>query len=153
MGINPSYLQISGTCTIHGGGQYDIGQNVVIRSNSSHPVELYCQAGASLCIGESVFINQGVHIACCNKVVLGAFCLLGDEVLIMDSDFHGVADSPAKSMPVILEHGVWIVARAIILKGVSIGEGSVIGAGAVVTRSVSPRSLVVGNPARLVRQW
>jgi acetyltransferase-like isoleucine patch superfamily enzyme len=153
MGVDPAHLKISGICTIHGEGHFEIGQNILIRSTASHQVELYCRKDATLCIEDSVFINQGVHIACCNKIVLGESCLLADEVLIMDSDFHGIAGASAKSMPVIIQRYAWIGARAIILKGVTIGEGAVVGAGAVVTHSVPERTLVVGNPARIIRQW
>jgi len=153
MGVDASRLEISGACLIHGSGQFDIGRNVRIRSSANHQVELFCQTGATLSIKDSVFINQGVHIACCNKIVIGEASLIADDALIMDSDFHGIAGAPAKSMPVIIEHSAWVGARAIILKGVTIGEGAVIGAGAVVTNSVPPCTLVVGNPARIVRQW
>ena len=53
--------------------------------------------------------------------------------------------------PVIIEDNVWIAARSIILPGVEIGKGSVIGAGSVVTRSIPPFSVVVGNPAKLIK--
>ncbi|MGE3273401.1 MAG: DapH/DapD/GlmU-related protein, partial [Chloroflexota bacterium] len=55
------------------------------------------------------------------------------------------------SAPVTIEDRVWIGARAIILKGVTIGQDSVIGAGAIVTKSVPPRSVVVGPAARVIR--
>lgn len=104
-------------------------------------------------LGGGCFLNQGVRIACTRRVVIGEGCLLGDEALIYDSDFHGIDDRSVASAPVILERGVWVGARAIVLKGVTIGAGSVVGAGAVVTRSLPERSLAVGNPARIVRQW
>ena len=53
--------------------------------------------------------------------------------------------------PVTIGDNVWICAGALILPGVTIGEGSVIGAGSVVTRSVPPRCLAVGNPCRVIR--
>jgi acetyltransferase-like isoleucine patch superfamily enzyme len=54
--------------------------------------------------------------------------------------------------PVVVEDHVWIGARAIILPGVTLGEGCVIGAGAVVTKDVPPYTIAVGNPARVVRE-
>ncbi len=151
--VPPHYVDISGPCLIHGGGQFRVGRNVSIRSTSRQPVELYCMPGGVLTLRDACFLNQGVHLACSQSIEIGEQCLLADEVLVMDSDFHGVAGGETKSAPVILERGVWVGARAIILKGVTVGSGAVIGAGAIVTRSVPPRSLAVGNPAHLVRQW
>jgi acetyltransferase-like isoleucine patch superfamily enzyme len=54
--------------------------------------------------------------------------------------------------PIVVERDVWIGAGVIVLPGVTIGEGSVVGAGSVVTRSVPPRVVVAGNPARVIRQ-
>jgi acetyltransferase-like isoleucine patch superfamily enzyme len=79
--------------------------------------------------------------------VIGNNVLIGDEVLILDADFHGVGDTPAKSAPIRIESDVWIASRAIILKGVVVGQGSVIAAGAVVTRSVPAHSFVSNPPA------
>lgn len=153
LGQSSAQLDISGPCVIHGGGQYRVGRGVSIRATARQPVELYCKSGGVLTLRDGSFLNQGVHLACCQAIEIGEQCLLADEVLVMDSDFHGVGEGEAKSAPIVLERGVWVGARAIILKGVTIGEGAAIGAGAVVTRSVPPRSLAVGNPARVVRQW
>ena len=57
----------------------------------------------------------------------------------------------AEIRPVIIEDDVWIGARVIILPGVTIGTGSVIGAGAVISKSIPPYSVAVGNPARIVK--
>lgn len=76
--------------------------------------------------------------------------------MIFDTDFH-VANSegiwtlagPEHAQPVTLGRNVFVGARAIILKGVTIGDGAVIGAGAVVTRDVPPHHVAVGNPVRI----
>ena len=77
-------------------------------------------------------------------------------MLILDSDFHHLdplkrhaPDAPAKS--VTIANNVWIGSRAIILKGVTIGDDAVVGAGAVITKNVPPKTLVAGNPARIIR--
>jgi acetyltransferase-like isoleucine patch superfamily enzyme len=58
---------------------------------------------------------------------------------------------PYKRRPIIIEDDVWIGACAIILKGVTIGEGAIVAAGSVVTKNVEPYSLVGGNPAKLIK--
>ena len=59
----------------------------------------------------------------------------------------------AVTAPVVIEDHVWIGFRAIVLKGVTVGRGAVVAAGAIVTKDVPPHSLVVGQPARPVRAW
>jgi acetyltransferase-like isoleucine patch superfamily enzyme len=153
LGASPKNLDISGPCVIHGGGKFVVGQNVSLRATPRLPIELFCAPGAVLTLEDGCFLNQGVRVVCCQEIIIGEYSLFGDESVIMDCDFHGVGDSPAKTAPVIVEQGVWVGTRAIIIKGVTLGTGCVVGAGAVVTRSVPSRSLVVGNPARIVRQW
>jgi acetyltransferase-like isoleucine patch superfamily enzyme len=114
-------------------------------------VELHCAPGATIILKDNSFINQGVHISCTREIVIGERALLADQVLIMDTDFHAVGDGEIQSAPVAIGAGAWLGARAIILKGVTVGEGSIIGAGAVVSRSIPPRAIAVGNPARVVR--
>jgi acetyltransferase-like isoleucine patch superfamily enzyme len=75
--------------------------------------------------------------------------------MVMDCDFHRVADKTwdTTGSPIVLEDRVWLGNRVIVLKGVTIGHDAVVGAGAVVTRDVPPRTIVAGNPARAVRQF
>jgi acetyltransferase-like isoleucine patch superfamily enzyme len=151
LGCSTSQLDVSGPCVIHGGGRFVVGKNVSIRATPRLPVELYCAPGATLTLKDNCFLNQGVHIACTREVVIGEHALLADQVLIMDTDFHAVGDAETESAPVHIGLGAWIGARAIVLKGVAVGEGAVVGAGAVVARSIEPRFVAVGNPARVVR--
>lgn len=105
-------------------------------------------AGTQFSNNVQVFAVQGVHI--------GARCLIGDAVMIQDSDFHDLSaegrhSRPAETAPVVLEDNVFIGSRVIILKGVTIGKDSVIGAGSVVVRSIPPGVIAAGNPARVIR--
>lgn len=144
-------LDVSGPCVIHGHGKFVVGRPVSLRATPRLPIELYCAKDGVLTLGDGCFLNQGVHIACLTQVTIGRGCLLADQVLVMDGDFHGVGHQPARTAPIVIETGAWIGARAILLKGVTIGEGAIVGAGAVVTRSVPPRTVVAGNPAVVIR--
>jgi acetyltransferase-like isoleucine patch superfamily enzyme len=108
---------------------------------------------AELNIGKSTFIN-GARIAVKNRITIGNHVHIGPEVVIMDSDFHDAADLSlnGKSAEINIGDNVWIATRAIILKGVTIGEGAVIAAGAVVTKNVEPYTIVGGTPARLIKR-
>jgi len=114
-------------------------------------VEITCGRDAKLTLGDKVFLNQGVRIACTNEITIGDNALIGDETVILDSDYHGVAEAQTKSAPVHIDRDVWLGTRVIVLRGVTIGEGSVVGAGSVVTRSIPPRSFAAGVPARVIR--
>lgn len=70
----------------------------------------------------------------------------------MDRDYHKMNSRTEKIQPVKIENNVWIGCNCIILKGVVIGEGAVVAAGSVVTRDVAPKTLVGGNPARLLKE-
>ena len=80
---------------------------------------------------------------------IGADCSLGPYTNILDNDFHSIEDRRRipESQPVLIGDNVWIGSRVIILPGITIGNDAVVGAGAVVTRDVPPRTVVAGNPA------
>jgi maltose O-acetyltransferase len=119
------------------------------------PVEISVERNGSLAIGDRTFINYGTSIGATRSVTIGADCNLGPYVNILDSDFHRLeperrAERP-DPRPVVIGDNVWLGTRVIVLPGVTIGEGSAVGAGSVVTEDIPPRSLAVGSPARVVR--
>lgn len=149
------------------GASIEIGARVVMTSGSTgtalgvaHPVILRCLAPkARIVIGDDCGFS-GTSICAAVEVKIGARCLFGADVLIFDTDFHnhapegrryGAPDWPRISRPTIIGDDVFIGARAIISKGVTIGDGAIVAAGSVVVSEVSPRSVVGGNPARQLR--
>ena len=86
-----------------------------------------------------------------SELRIGNYALIAHEVVITDCESIG-AERSAVPRPITIGDDVWIGMRAIILAGVSIGDGAVIGAGAVVADDVPPMTIVSGNPARVVRR-
>ncbi len=144
----------------------EIGDEVVLCSVSTdtalgvaHPVVLRTlRPSASITIGDDCGIS-GATICAAVSVSLGRRCLLGANVQIVDTDFHPLKPEGRRhsddereiaAAPVRIGDDVFIGANAIVLKGVVIGEGSVVGAGSVVTRSVPPRAIAAGNPAKVI---
>ena len=86
---------------------------------------------------------------------IGAHCNIGSHTIIIDNDFHRLDPERRNEMPdsapIILEDNVWIGVRAVILRGVTIGAGSVIAAGSVVVKDVPARTLAGGVPAKVIR--
>ena len=114
---------------------------------------------AVLQIGRGTGISGGSFCAAVS-VHIGERCFIGADVLISDTDFHSLDDATRRagddwerieSAAVCIGNGVFIGARAQVLKGVHVGDGAVIGAGSVVTRSVPARHIAAGNPAVVVR--
>lgn len=113
-----------------------------------------------LIIGDGVSFNYYCHVGCINRIEIGNHVMIGSYVLITDHS-HGALERTnvpvAKRQlltkgPVIIEDNVWIGEHACIMPGVTIGEGSIIGANAVVTHNVPPYSVAVGVPAKVVKQ-
>jgi lipopolysaccharide O-acetyltransferase len=128
-------------------------------------LDVFCEDDKPrLIFGKDVQLNDHVHIGVIERVEIGNDVLIASRVFISDHN-HGSYSSPDSaswpstppqqrplfSKPVFIGDRVWIGEQVSILPGVSIGEGAVIGAGSVVTRDVPANSVVVGNPARVVR--
>lgn len=148
------------------GSTIKIGKGVTLVSKPegnvagiNHPVLL-----ATLAPGASIEIKQGCglsgsSICAVKSVVIEEKTGLGVNTSIYDTDFHSVdrtTDRPetildAKAKPVKICKRAWVGANAMILKGVSIGEGAVIGAGSVVRTDIDKFSIAIGNPAKVVR--
>jgi acetyltransferase-like isoleucine patch superfamily enzyme len=133
------------------GGRIELSDRIRIDGRTV-PVELVC-VDSTLSIGEGTYLNYGSSISSHRGVRIGKNCLIGNYALIMDSDYHSLTDRslPGDAAPIEIDDDAWIATRAIVLKGVRIGAGAVVAAGAVVTEDVPPRTLVAGVPAKVVR--
>ncbi|TNE56644.1 MAG: acyltransferase [Alphaproteobacteria bacterium] len=88
------------------------------------------------------------------QITLGDNVMLGSNVILSDSDWHEIYDrtsAPGDGAPITLGDNVWIGERSTVLKGVSIGENSIIGAGSVVTHDIPANVVAAGCPARVVK--
>jgi acetyltransferase-like isoleucine patch superfamily enzyme len=109
--------------------------------------------GIRIRIGNWNYFNRNVMIDACGSVEIGDWNMFGPDVYITDSNHQfdcdfGPAELPMDRGTVVIGNRCWIGAKAIILKGVRLGDGCVVAAGAVVTRSVEPGTVVAGVPAR-----
>ena len=115
-------------------------------------------SNSKIVIGDNVGIS-GSTICATTSVTIGNNVLIGSGCLISDTDSHPIdwedrlydRNEKTRKAPIVIEDNVFIGARSIILKGVTIGEGAVVGAGSVVSKDVPPYSIVCGNPARVVK--
>ncbi len=149
-----------------GGGRERIalGSNTVIRG------ELLALPGGSITLGDFCYLGENSRIWSYVRVRVGHRVLIAHNVSIMDSLTHPIdplarhehfrriifeghpADLDLGARPVEIRDDAWIACNAVILRGVVIGEAAIVAAGAVVTKDVPPRTLVAGNPARVVRE-
>jgi hypothetical protein len=125
----------------------------------NHPVILCTwQAGAVLEIRANFGMTGGTLCAA-ERIAIGANVTVGANTTIIDTDFHPLEaevrrlrPQDARTAPILIEDDVFIGMNCLILKGVTIGQGSVIGAGSIVTKDVPPGVIVAGNPAKIVRK-
>ena len=112
--------------------------------------------GATIVIRNGTVINQQTRIVAHRRVEIGEHCHIAPNVTIMDNDMHKHATGAEKPVleckEVLIKDHVWIGINAIILKGVTIGEGAIVAAGSVVTEDVRDRTLVGGVPARAIQE-
>ena len=147
------------------GSRIELGPGVQLRSTRlsnplapNHSVVLATRsAGARISIGEQSGLT-GTTIVAEHAVDIGARVSIGANVTIVDTDFHPLTPqlrnnhpNAGIAIPVVLEDDVFVGMNSLILKGVHIGQGSVIGAGSVVTRDIPAGVVAAGNPARIIR--
>jgi acetyltransferase-like isoleucine patch superfamily enzyme len=149
----PLSVRLYGRIYFRAGGDVEFGDGVSL-VGTLVPIEIVSHEGSHISIGEHTFINYGASITAYREVRIGRHCLLGHHLRIIDRNEYGLEqrEIAPPAAPVLIEDHVWIGAHVIILPGVRIGRNSAIGAGSVVTKDVPPNCLVVGNPARVLRQ-
>jgi maltose O-acetyltransferase len=124
-----------------------IGHNVNIEQGAIFSTLLSLSDNA--CVGINARLDGDVRIG--KHSMMGPDCMIFTQNHVFDKENLIYIPGYTPSRPVIIEDNVWIGARVIILPGVTIGKGSTVGAGAVVSKSIPPYSVAVGNPARVVK--
>lgn len=158
-------LQIPGKVTwAIWGSKVSIGDNFYLSSGngvnhitSNLQADVYVESQAMLAIGNNVGMSS-TRIRVHESVTIGDNVKIGGCVLITDTNGHPMdyvvrrsSNEGTKSAPVVIEDDVWIGAHCIILKGVTIGARSVIGAGSVVTKSIPADCVAAGNPCKVIK--
>lgn len=158
-------LQIPGKMSwLIRGARITIGDNFYLSSgNGVNPIasnlqaDVYVEPGATLTIGNNVGMSS-TRLWIHESARIGTNVKIGGCVLITDTDAHPMdyvarrsSNEGTKSAPVVIEDDVWVGAHCIILKGVTIGARSIIGAGSVVTKNIPADCVAAGNPCKVIK--
>jgi len=153
-------LQTDGLCFICPGVKLEIGRHAVLRVGRwawiGHGCKIRAHEG-EVAIGAKTVMGQDCTISAYQHVSIGRECILADRVMLIDFD-HGVVEveRPIRlqgiyKRDVDVGHNVWVGYGACVLRGVSIGDNSIVGTNAVVTRSAPANAVLAGVPARVIR--
>lgn len=127
-------LHVNGTFDFYAGGKIYVNPKAILKLGSG-------------------YVNHNVNISVFNEVEIGEGCAISENVVIRDSDNHKIIGAEKnETAPIKIGNRVWIGMNAVILKGVTIGDGAVVAAGAVVNHDVPANSLVAGVPAKVIKQ-
>jgi len=147
-------------------------ENVLIGKHCTIGASFIALFGGVITVGDNTYIGPGTSIQAKNHIVIGSNVIIANNVVLLDNNNHPTSPEMrlqmsacedymhdelwswkyAESSPVVIEENVWIGRDARILKGVTVGKGSIVALGAVVTHDVPPYCIVAGNPARIVKE-
>lgn len=113
----------------------------------------YTDCGKNITVGKNVFINSGCHFQDQGGITIGDGVLIGHNVLLatLNHDFSPKKRSTLHPAPIVIGENVWIGSNATVVPGVTIGNGSIIAAGAVVTKNVPENVVAGGVPAKIIK--
>lgn len=173
-----SGVTIRGKFSVKGKGKVEIGNNCCFISFDNNSNTIYVEdSSARLTIGDNCFFNStnfliekkgqvevgdycyfnGTTVKSVDFIEFKKHCLVSDA-LFVDTDFHSIQinrrdpNVHAKTKPICVDENAWIGSQSMIIKGVTIGKNSVIGAGTVVRQSVPENVVVIGNPQQIVKE-
>lgn len=161
-----SFPKINGKIVIRGRGLIKFGYGVKVTSSlSANPVGLsikscfYVMPEAIIIIGNNVGISNCLLFAK-KSIIIEENVMIGGGCQIFDTDFHSLSyeervikkDNNIQTDPVLIKKGAFIGASSIILKGVTVGERSIVAAGSVVTKSIPDDEIWGGNPAKFIKK-
>jgi acetyltransferase-like isoleucine patch superfamily enzyme/coenzyme F420-reducing hydrogenase beta subunit len=135
---------------VHNGGKLDVDGSFQFLGNNT--ILVYENAELSFSDG---YMNEEATVSCSKKISIGKGTIIGRYVIIRDWDSHEIIyenGETSKPSPVKIGNNVWIGERATILKGVNIGDGAIIAAGAVVVKDIPARCIAAGVPARVIKE-
>ncbi len=147
---------------LNGNGEISFGKNVqigVVNSPGFYSQYTYLEArnpNSKIQIGHDTAINNGFSVIAFDEIRIGNNVLIGNNCCIMDNDGHSLKADKRNSdeqisKPVNIDNNVFIGNNVTILKGVCVGENSVIGNGSIVTSTIPANVIVAGNPAKIIR--
>lgn len=146
--------------TLVGGRYAGIGNNVTIYEGARIEAFRPLDGQYSLEIGSDSVIHRGVHIGAVESVRIGVGVLMAAGCYVTDHDHDwrnptepAISNGRVEISPTAIGDYCWLGERVMVLKGVTVGEGAVIGAGSIVTKSIPPHVVAVGSPAKVIRRW
>lgn len=165
-----TYLKFAKTSTLKGNGKILLGvqwkdgryfpSQMVVRDNGQIRVHgrfrintnhnIWINENARLSLG-SGFINNGLNLSCYSHIKIGNDVRISENVTIRDSDNHSFSNEDV-TQPITIGNNVWIGIGVTILKGVHIGDGAMIAAGAVVNKDIPAHTLAAGVPAKIKKE-
>ena len=128
-------------------GSISVGDRVLL-----HRYVKLSAYGGKIDIGNNTYIGDRTEIHSGESVKIGNNVNIAWDCNILDRDYHGFESETEIKKSVTICDNVWIGCRCTVLKGVTIGKGSVVAAGSVVTKDVPPKCLVGGNPAKIIKE-
>src|SRR5579883_66729 len=154
--FGPGFIT-NGRLHIKGPGRVIFGANVNAWAHKEPNVLITYSPDAVIKIGDNTRLN-GAGLMAARGITVGCNCLVGSAVIV-DTDFHSVnpdrrtnPGAKVKSAPITIGNNVWLAGQTAVLKGVTIGDNSVVGFRGVVVSNVPSNVVVAGNPVRVVKQ-
>ena len=154
-------IKYAGKCSMHWIQAFGHHTELKIKNGKAHfgkeqitrGMAVFRVEGGELTIGDKCFFNQNVSITCKKKIVIGDRCQIANNVVIVDHDHAGSENwGSYVETPVVIGNDVWIGAGAVILRGTTIGDKAVIGAGSIVKGDVPAGSVYYQKRETVIRE-